>query len=91
MKRLPMAAFVYAVIISALCGLYLRSLGAITFGGGSVQLVLSKSAIEMIATIPYGVIAVFVILRAGYSDRDKHWAYATAGLLLGFWLHLEPR
>jgi hypothetical protein len=30
--------------------------------------------------------ALYVILSKNYSPRDKHWAYATVGTILGFWL-----
>lgn len=29
---------------------------------------------------------LFVILSKRYAPKDKHWAYATVGLILGFWL-----
>ena len=33
--------------------------------------------------------SLFVILAKRYSPKDKHWAYATVGTLLGFWLHAK--
>jgi hypothetical protein len=30
--------------------------------------------------------SLFVILRKDYGPKDKHWAYATIGTILGFWL-----
>ena len=30
--------------------------------------------------------SVYVILSSTYGPKDKHWAYATAGALMGFWL-----
>jgi hypothetical protein len=30
--------------------------------------------------------SLFVILSKRYGPKDKHWAYATVGTLLGFWL-----
>jgi len=30
--------------------------------------------------------ALYVILAKRYSARDKHWAYTTVGLIIGFWL-----
>lgn len=33
-----------------------------------------------------GTPAIFVVLSQRYQARDKHWAYTTLGLILGFWL-----
>jgi hypothetical protein len=33
--------------------------------------------------------AVFVILSMRYPPKDKNWAYATVGLIMGYWL--RPR
>lgn len=30
--------------------------------------------------------SLFVILRKDYGAKDNHWAYATIGTILGFWL-----
>lgn len=30
--------------------------------------------------------ALYVILSKKYTPKDKHWAYATIGTVLGFWL-----
>jgi hypothetical protein len=30
--------------------------------------------------------SLFVILAAGYDPNIKHWAFATVGTILGFWL-----
>ena len=31
--------------------------------------------------------SLFIILAARFGPKDKHWAYATVGTILGFWLH----
>jgi len=33
--------------------------------------------------------SLFVILAKRYSAKDQHWAYATVGTILGFWLHFS--
>ena len=33
--------------------------------------------------------SLFVILAKRDSAKDKHWAYATVGTILGFWLHFS--
>jgi hypothetical protein len=30
--------------------------------------------------------ALFIILSSRYKPTDKHWAYATVGTIIGFWL-----
>lgn len=30
--------------------------------------------------------SLFVILAGGYDPNAKHWAFATVGTILGFWL-----
>jgi hypothetical protein len=32
------------------------------------------------------LVALFVILSAQYDPNSKHWAFATVGTILGFWL-----
>jgi hypothetical protein len=29
---------------------------------------------------------LFVILSSRYQPKDKHWAYSTLGMVIGFWL-----
>jgi hypothetical protein len=33
--------------------------------------------------------SLFVILSKSYTPQDRHWAYATIGTILGFWLHFS--
>lgn len=33
--------------------------------------------------------ALWVILSKRYSPREKHWAYATIGTIVGFWLRVS--
>jgi hypothetical protein len=42
---------------------------------------------QAVVTIAAGGIAGYIILKRKYAARDKHWAYATLGTLLGYWLH----
>jgi len=32
--------------------------------------------------------SLYVILSKRYTPQDKHWAYATVGTILGFWLRI---
>jgi len=33
--------------------------------------------------------SLYVILSRRYAPKDKHWAYATIGTVVGFWLHVH--
>ena len=33
--------------------------------------------------------SLYVILSRRYAPKDKHWAYATIGTVVGFWLHVR--
>jgi hypothetical protein len=32
-------------------------------------------------------VSLFIIVATRFGPKDKHWAYATVGTILGFWLH----
>jgi hypothetical protein len=64
--------------------------------GGDYTLYLTKvelepSAIQIVMQVVLSIIAtaasLFVILATRFGPKDKHWAYATVGTILGFWLH----
>jgi hypothetical protein len=44
---------------------------------------------EYVITIAVGAVALFVILSDRYGPKDKHWAYATVGTILGHWLRMK--
>jgi hypothetical protein len=46
----------------------------------------TKLLMEVIVSLAFGVASLFVILSKRYGSKDKHFAYATAGIILGFWL-----
>jgi hypothetical protein len=41
----------------------------------------------MIDYIAVGSASLHVILAKRYGPKDKHWAYATIGTIIGFWLN----
>lgn len=82
MKRLPMALSFVCFLVLCFWGLYERDLDSIFLGNTRI----SKELLEMIPTFPLGACALFVVLSARYGLRDKYWAYATIGALVGFWL-----
>jgi hypothetical protein len=48
-------------------------------GMGEAYLALYFSIAVFVAT-------VFLILFPGYRPTDRYWAYATLGMLIGFWM-----
>jgi hypothetical protein len=42
---------------------------------------------QAITTLAVLAASLFVIIAKRYSAKDKHWAYATVGTIIGFWLH----
>jgi len=44
-------------------------------------------AVQIGVSLFLGVPAIFMVLSKRYTAREKHWAYSTLGLILGFWLH----
>jgi hypothetical protein len=57
---------------------------------GPVEMLTPKtdSHILMQGIVSLAVLAVtlFVIIAKRYGPRDKHWAFSTVGLIIGFWL-----
>jgi hypothetical protein len=45
-----------------------------------------RSAMQVLVSSCLLVASLFVILAAGYDPNIKHWAFATIGTILGFWL-----
>jgi hypothetical protein len=46
-----------------------------------------QTAMQIIVSLSAGAASLFVVLARRYGPKDKHWAYATAGMILGFWLN----
>lgn len=47
---------------------------------------VTKKTMIVTLAVPLLVACAAMILSARYTPSDKHWAYGTAGALLGFWL-----
>ena len=41
---------------------------------------------KIVMSVVFGFASLIVIASKRYTPKDKHWAYGTAGLILGFWL-----
>ena len=45
-----------------------------------------KIMMQVLVSLVFLCAAVFIILSHEYNANDKHWAYGSAGTILGFWL-----
>ena len=89
MKFLPVAIFACALLVLAFFGLYLRDWAsfALNTALSSTNWEFTKERIEVFFSLPLLGGAFFVLLDTRYGPKDKYWAYATIGALIGFWLH----
>jgi len=76
MNTLPKIVFVVAV--AALLAIGMAVYTEVTLG--------IKPVMQVGISILVIAASLFVILSKRYAPRDKHWAYATVGTILGFWL-----
>jgi len=45
-----------------------------------------KGVTKLLISVALLACSLFVILSNKYGPKDKHWAYAAAGTVVGFWL-----
>ena len=45
-----------------------------------------KPTMQVLITLIFTPTALFIVLARRYGPKDKHWAYATLGTILGYWL-----
>jgi hypothetical protein len=45
-----------------------------------------RSAMQVIISLGVLVVALYIIVSSRFDAKDKHWAYGSAGTILGFWL-----
>jgi hypothetical protein len=81
MKKFP--PFVFGLTVSALMWLSVTglSLRYVAYTGFDLHAIM-----QVVVSSVVGAAGLFVILSTRYGPKDKHWAYATVGTLLGFWL-----
>jgi len=46
----------------------------------------ARQGMQVVVSLAILGTALYVILSQVYSPQEKHWAYASAGTVLGFWL-----
>ena len=77
MNTLPKAVFIFAVLA-------LLAIGSMAVYADAAFGI--RPVMQGVISIVVLAASLFVILSKRYSPRDKHWAYATVGTILGFWL-----
>ena len=79
MKRFPIYLFLSTIVLLETVTVPRMPLGlAIPITGNRwMQVIVSLAVVGA---------SMFIILAKRYAPRDKHWAYATVGTILGFWL-----
>jgi hypothetical protein len=45
-----------------------------------------SGTMQVIVSVAILACALAIILSSKYGPQDKHWAYGSAGTILGFWL-----
>jgi len=46
----------------------------------------TRTIVQILTSALLAALSLFVILSDRYGAKQRHWAYATMGVLLGFWL-----
>jgi len=46
----------------------------------------TRTIVQILTSALLAALSLFVILSDRYGVKQQHWAYATIGVLLGFWL-----
>ncbi len=77
------AVFVFAVAALALTGFISSGKDV----AGLIRPIPNLQGLMQVGlSIVLTIASVFLILSKSYGPKDKHWAYATIGTILGFWL-----
>jgi hypothetical protein len=46
----------------------------------------TRMIVQILISLLLAALSLFVVLSDRYGAKQQHWAYATVGVLLGFWL-----
>ena len=46
----------------------------------------TRMIVQIIISVLLAVVSLFVVRSDRYGSKQRHWAYGTIGVLLGFWL-----
>jgi len=87
MKVLPKIVFFFGVgafVVVNVWGNFHSAIGPSGVAGGSEP---TSPTVQVVISILVLAASLTVILLKRYSPKDKHWAYATVGTILGFWLN----
>src|ERR1039457_5898461 len=81
MKPLPVVLFAITLVFLVIMRSTLVQVLQIEAGFGLFPVM------QVVLSVTVGAAALFVILSRRFTPRDKHWAYATLGTIIGFWLN----
>ena len=89
MKLLPIVLFVLAIALLLLMNSrftldYLTPSGPFDEAPHIDRL---REVMQIVVSVGIGASSLFVILTKRFTSGDKHWAYATIGTIIGFWLN----
>src|SRR5487761_111495 len=91
--KLPSSAWLFLIAVMLLLATThtIRLLSGFTMAypngaaGGNLAKIITL-AMQVIISVGAGIASLFVILSKRYGPKDKHWAYGTVGIIIGFWL-----
>jgi hypothetical protein len=86
MKPLPIVFAVCSLGWLYFFGVHLRDFESISLGD-SPGWSLTKIQLQVGISVPIAIGALFVTVARRYCPKDRYWAYAMIGALIGFWLH----
>ena len=92
MKIIPKALLFSTVAIFAIASAHSELSYPPHSGGGPMPTriplvpLLADTTMQVVISLALLVATLFVILSNSYTARDKHWAYTTLGMVVGFWL-----
>jgi hypothetical protein len=91
-KIIPKVLFFGGVAVFAISQAYESISYPPGVGGGPMPTriplvpVLAGTTMQIVISLALLAATLFVILSKSYPAKDKHWAYSTLGMVVGFWL-----
>ena len=89
MKRLPIFLFLVGIPLIVIERLWRPPERMITFlnpDAISIHYFSVHDTMQVVTTALVLGASLFVVLSKRYAAAEKHWAFATVGTILGFWL-----
>ena len=86
-RILPKVVLILALIVLAPTGIYLQYQSDLSIrpDAAGPDLIL-QFWIQLVVSLILLPETAFVIFSNRYQAKDRHWAYGTLGMIVGFWL-----